>query len=60
MIDSVFSEQYFNYIQDENKLNNIYKLYVEMRDERGQTGQRRLTPLIKYGELGCDGKFSFL
>jgi hypothetical protein len=24
-----FSEQYFNYIQDEKKFNNIYKKYIE-------------------------------
>jgi len=51
-----FGEQYFSYIQDENKLINICKLYVAMRDEMGQTGQRRLTPLKKYGELGTDKK----
>ena len=37
-----FSEQYFNYIQDQNKVNNIYKLYG-----MGQPGQRLLTATEK-------------
>ena len=36
-----FSEQYFSYmyIQDENKFNNIYINYIEMREGMSQTGQ---------------------
>ena len=41
-------EQYFSYIQDENKLNNIQKLHV-YRNEEGmvQPGQQILTATDK-------------
>ena len=48
-------EQYFSYIQDENKFNK--QNYTEMREGMVQPGQR--LPLKKYGEMGRDEKNSF-
>ena len=47
------SEQYFSYIQDENKFDNISKLYrsyiIEMREGWGQPSSRLLTATEKVG-----------
>ena len=43
------SEQYFIYIQDDNKFNNKYKLY---------RNERRGVLLKSHGELGMDEQFS--
>ena len=43
------SEQYFSYIQDENKFHNtnVHKNYIEMREGKGQLSQRLLTATKK-------------
>jgi hypothetical protein len=37
------SEQYLSYIQYENKFNNIYINYIEMREEMGRLAQQILS-----------------